>query len=403
MAKRINRRWVSATVALAVISVLGAATDALADHVVLTNGDSLTGAITSASKNELTIDTELAGRITIKWSAASRVTSTTPLRAILATGQSVEGVPVVSNARLSIQPKNGTTVPVDLSTVRALDVATRPAGAVSWLGTLNAGLDFSRGNAETSTWSSSGTATRQGAHDRLGLFGTYLTSSIGSGTDAVTTARAARGGARYDHDLAGQLFGFGFADAENDPLQLLDLRTVLGGGAGAHVVNTGATQFNLFGGVSYARDSYAAGTTTTTSPAVTPPGSSGKKPTRGGTPPSVVRASLSRDVGEFLAGQDLAHQLSDNVSVTEAFRIFPAIGNAQDYRVSFDLSLSAQLNGWLQWNVTMADRYLRIPPAGGAVQNDTFVSMGLGITFGGGSSGEYTGSDGRRPAPPRKP
>jgi len=200
---------------------------------------------------------------------------------------------------------------------------------------------------------------------------------------------------------------------ENDALQLLDLRTVVGGGVGVHALKTGATQFNLFAGASYARDSYAAAvttTTTTTSPTSgppvtppgqggTPPGQSGIKPTRGGTPPSVVRTALSRDVGEYLVGQDLTHQLSDKVGVTEGLAIFPAIGDVQDYRVSFDLSLWAQLNGWLQWNVSVADRYLHIPPAGGAVQNDLFISTGLGITFGRTSGGDYTGADGRRLRP----
>jgi hypothetical protein len=133
----------------------------------------------------------------------------------------------------------------------------------------------------------------------------------------------------------------------------------------------------------------------------TPPGQSGIKPSRGGTPPTIVRTSLSRNVGEFLVGQDVTHQLSDTVNLSERFTVFPAFGDTQDYRVSFDLSLSAQLNGWLQWNFTGADRYLHIPPAGGAVQNDVFISTGLGITFGHGDGGGYTGSDSRRPATPR--
>lgn len=413
-----NVRRMSTTLAIVFVAVVSAPSEALADHIVLRNGDSLTGGIASASKTELTIHTELAGRVTIKWSAVSGVTSTTLVRATLATGQIVEGAAVMSDGRFSIQQTNRTTVSVDLATVRALDVANTRADAPSWHGTLNAGLDVSRGNSETSTISTNGAATRLGPHDRLGLFGTYLFSAVGSGTNAVMTARATRGGLRYDRDVLGPLFGFGFGETENDPLQLLDLRTVIGGGAGAHVLKTDATQFNLFGGVSYAKDSYAAGTTTTTTTTTTatkttgppitppglggtPPGLSGMRPTRGGTPPSVVRTSLSRNVGEFLIGQDLAHQLSDSVSVTEAVTVFPAIGDLPDYRVSFDLSLSAQLNGWFQWNVTVADRYLNIPPAGGAVQNDTFVSTGLGITFGRGDSGAYTGADARRPPPAR--
>jgi hypothetical protein len=107
-------------------------------------------------------------------------------------------------------------------------------------------------------------------------------------------------------------------------------------------------------------------------------------------------------VAEYLIGQDWGHQLSDSVSLTEALTMYPALEDFQDYRVSFDLSLSVQLNGWLQWNLSVADRYLNIPPSGGAIQNDTFISTGLGISWGRGSSGAYTGQSGQRPPPARK-
>jgi putative salt-induced outer membrane protein len=411
-----TRRPRMTAAAIIVGAILGAPSVAYADHVVLTNGDSLTGTLTAASRTDITIDSELAGPVKLKWSAISRLTSTVPIRATPETGQKIEGVPTVADGRLSIQLGGGETAAVDFSAVRDIEVANGPAPGASWHGALNAGVDVSRGNSETSTISTNATITRLGPKDRLGFFGTFLFSGIGSGTDAVTTARTTRGGLRYDHDLAGPLYGFGFGDAENDPLQLLDLRTVVGGGPGVHVVKTDATQLNFFAGVSYAKDSYTATattpppTTTTTGPPVTPPGQggtppgqSGIHPTRGGTPPSVVRTSLSREVGEFLFGEDLTHQLSDNVNFTEGLTVFPAVADPQDYRVSFDLSLSAQVNGWLHWNLSVADRFLNIPPAGGAVQNDASVSMGLGITFGNGGNGGYTGTEGRRRPAPRKP
>lgn len=408
------------TLATVCAAVVSAASAASADQVVLKNGDSVTGTVASASTSDVAIDSELAGRVTVKWSAVTHLTSTTSVRATLATGQKVEGAPVVSDGRFAVRLVNGTTVPGDLATMRGLEVVSAPVNAPSWHGSLNAGLDVSRGNSETSAISTYGTTTRLGPRDRLGAYGTYLFSSIGSGSNAVTTARATRGGLRYDHDLLGPLFGFGFGDAENDPLQLLDLRTVIGGGAGVHVLKTAATQLNLFGGVSYAKDSYTDVTSTTTTTTTTtstggppitppgqggtPPGQSGIKPKRGGTPPSVVRTSLSRNVAEFLIGHDLGHQLSDSVNLSEAVTMSPAMSDFQDYRISFDLSLSVQLNGWLQWNLNVADRYLNIPPAGGAIQNDAFISTGLGITWGRGDRGAYTGA-GARPVPPptRKP
>jgi hypothetical protein len=371
--------------ALLCLIFLALTAPAYADHVTLRNGDGLTGHIATTSSTELIIDTDLAGRVTLQWSAVSRVT-----------------------------PAAAVPAGVTLGSATPPPTSTSPTG---WEGSLNAGVDVSRGNTENRGISINTTMTRLGAHDRIGLFGTHLSSSAGSGVDALTTARATRGGMRYDHDLVGRLFGFGFFDAENDLLQLLDLRTVGGGGAGAHLFKSGSTQMNGFGGVSYARDAYTAvtteATTTTTTPTTggpitttpgkggTPPGQGGTPPgqtrvSRGGTPPAVVRSSLSRNVGEFLIGEDLTHQWSGNLGISQGFTIYPAVGDVADYRMSFDFSLWAQLNGWLQWNASIADRYLHIPPAGGAVQNDTFVWTGLGITFGRGNGATYTGADGRR-------
>ena len=386
--------------------------EARADHVTLRNGDSLTGAVASVSKADLVVDTELAGRVTLTWSAVTRLASAASVRARLPAERTVEGALVMIEGRLSIQTSDSSTVLIDLATVRALEIATPAADRASWHAALNAGWDLSRGNATTSTISTNGTATRLGPHDKLGLFGSYLFSAVGSGTDSETTARSSRGGARYDHDVLGRAFGFGFVDIQNDPFQLLDLRTVGGGGAGLHVAKTERSQLNLVAGISFSRDAYIQTTTTTTggTSTTTPPGQGGTPPGQGGTPPgkarrsgtppSVVRTSLTRTVGEFLFGQDLTHQLSNTISVTEGLTYFTAVTDWQDYRVSFDLSLSAQLNSWLQWNLTIADRYLNIPPAGGAVQNDTFVSTGLGVTLGSGGA-SYTGADARPPASKR--
>jgi hypothetical protein len=397
------------------IVVCGISARVWADQVVLKNGDKVTGRIDGVSKSELIVDTELAGHVVIKWNAVASVTTTTNVRSTLRDGQVVFGTLVVSDGHITIRQGNGATAPVDLDSVTGFGLIS--AGGPAWHGVFTAGVDLSRGNAETLTMATNNVATRVGPHDRLGLFGAYLFSSVGSGSNAVTTAHTTRSGGRYDHDIVGALFGFGFAEAENDPLQLLDSRVVGGGGFGAHLIRTDMSQFNVFAGVSYAADSYAQVTTTTTTPTTpapttgsTPPtpgqggtaGQSGSAPgqnkivpTRGGTPPAVVRATLSRDVAEGLAGQDFFHQLSNSVGLYESLTFYTAMDSTSDSRISFDLSLWAQLNGWLQWNLTVADRYLNIPPAGGALQNDVYLTTGLGITFGGGANGAYRGADGR--------
>lgn len=330
-----------------------------ADRVTLVNGDVLTGTVTARTPVSISLDTALVGRVTIP-----------------------------------------------VSTVRSISSVEDEAHAAAsgpWRGAVSADAAVSRGNADTATLNVNVGVARSTRQQTIALFATSLASTVGIGSAEVTTARSNRGGIRMDRDVTGPLYGFGFFDAENDPLQLLDLRTVAGGGLGMHVARGDRGEANLFGGVSYARDAYSAPvttpTTTTTSTNVTPgnsgslpPGKGGAIPGRTRTPPSVVNTTLSRSVGEWVVGHDAYAQLSDRVSLTERAALFPALAAPSDYRVSLDATIGAQLNGWLQWNATVADRYLRIPPAGGAVRNDLFVASGFGVTFGA-AGGHYTGAD----------
>src|SRR5438034_11482270 len=91
--------WRLARTGAILITGFCSAREAFADHIVLTNSDSLTGTIASVSKTELAMDTALAGRVTLKWSAVSRIASTTSVRATVSAGVTVEGVPVISDGR----------------------------------------------------------------------------------------------------------------------------------------------------------------------------------------------------------------------------------------------------------------------------------------------------------------
>lgn len=329
--------------ALFVLCALAWPALASADHLTLNNGDSLTGTVLENTSRAVTLQSQLAGRVTVEWDNVSALTG--------------------ADGREVARPKSKT-----------------------WEASFNAGFDMSRGNSETANVNTSVTSTRTTDRDRLNLFGSYNFSNVGTGTDSVITARATRGGFRYDHDIVGRVFAFGFANAESDPLQLLDLRTNEGGGPGLHVVKNDRTQFNLTSGLSYARDKYTDVTNvtkTTTTTETVPLGRSGKYRTRTTTTSSTeqVRTQRTRNVTEYLFGQDLNSQLSDRVNLSEEFTLYPAVNQPSDYRIYFESTLSTQISPWLDWNITLADRFLNIPPSGGAVRNDTYVTMGLGVNL----------------------
>src|SRR5215216_3188038 len=192
--------------AFALLLVCVTARDAGADEVVLTNGDRLSGTIVSGSPGSLVLENQLLGTMTIPWSALARASSVDAVHVTLTNGETAEGRLNVTQGRISLARVDSTTVPMTAASIRALAPAAAPIPSASWHGAVSAAIDVSRGNTETRTFATSGNAMRVGGRDRLGLFGTSLFSSVGASDSAVTTARATRAGARYDHDVISRMF-----------------------------------------------------------------------------------------------------------------------------------------------------------------------------------------------------
>jgi hypothetical protein len=72
--------------------------------------------------------------------------------------------------------------------------------------------------------------------------------------------------------------------------------------------------------------------------------------------------------------------MSGATSLVQSFRMFNDLTNTGDYRVNFDVGASTRLSKWLNWNVSLSDRYLN-HPAAGRKTNDFLYTTGLGITF----------------------
>ena len=50
--------------------------------------------------------------------------------------------------------------------------------------------------------------------------------------------------------------------------------------------------------------------------------------------------------------------------LVQSFRMFNNLTNTGQYRVNFDIGATTQLTKWLNWNVSLSDRYLSNPVAG---------------------------------------
>jgi hypothetical protein len=196
-------------------------------------------------------------------------------------------------------------------------------------------------------------AARITRHDKTSIhFNAIRASALVNNVNA-TTASAIRGGWAFERSLSPRVFVNTFNDYEFDRFQNLDLRFVLGGGAGFIAWKRERSRLDVSAGGAYNREAFAR---TEQSP------------------------EFSRQSGEAYFGNEFTLRVNSTTSLFQTSRYFANLTRTGDYRVNFDVGASTRLMKWLQWNIILSDRYLS-NPVFGRQKNDFLYSTGIGITF----------------------
>jgi putative salt-induced outer membrane protein YdiY len=360
------RTGVFCVVLTAVVCVL--ANCARADQLMLKNGDRISGAIVKSDAKTLLIKTEFAGDVNVQWDAVTSVVSSQPLHLELKDGQTVVGTVASADGKLDVTTKSTGEVDAPKDAVVAvrnddeqkahdaeIDRLRNPHLTDFWSGVLDTGLNVTRGNSATLAYNLSAKAVRATTRDKISAYAIAVYASDDTTPPSRTTAHATRGGLRGDLNISEKYFVFGFTDFEYDQFQDLDLRNVLGGGVGYHVIKTKNTVFDVFGGGDYEQEYFAANPTFPT--------------------------GLTRKTGEIVLGEEFDTKLNSRMTLSETFSLYPNVSNTGDYRFQFDAIAATKLKSWLSWQVTYSDRYLS-SPLPGLKKNDVLLSTGLRLTFG---------------------
>jgi putative salt-induced outer membrane protein len=332
-------------------------TSLFADQVTLKNGDRLTGTIVKADTKNLVIKTEFAGEVTIAWDAIQEMTSSENLHLEMKNGQTLEGAVATSDGKFVVHSNAAGTMEApkdEISKIRseseqlAYDKSLHPGLLQGWAGGLNVSFALTRGNSQTKNLALAFNADRKTLRDKLSLYAAsvYATNDA-AGAIPSTTADAIQGGIRYDHDFSARLFAFGNADFQADSLQTLNLRSILGGGLGFHVIKKERTTLDLLSGVNYTRENYDA---------------------------------FSRNFAAATLGEELLHKLGASTSLTQSLYFYPNLTSTGDYRATFNFGTVTKFNKWLGWQNAFGDIYVSNPPAG-KKQNDILFTTGLNISF----------------------
>src|SRR5215471_21710966 len=240
-----------------------------ADQVTLKNGDRLTGTIlkTDDDKKTLEIKTEFAGDVTVQWEAVTGIVSSQPLHLTLSDGRVIVGTVTTTDGKMEVATKDAGAVPAERASIKAVrndaeqaehDRLQHPGLRDYWSGLFDLGLSITEGNSATSALSIAGKAARVVPKNKLALYYTQVYAKDSKEDPALTTANAIHAGIRGEYNLKPKIYVFAFTDFDSDQLQNLDLRNVLGGGLGYHLIHSKATQFDVFGGASFNQEYFSA-------------------------------------------------------------------------------------------------------------------------------------------------
>lgn len=341
--------------ALLFSAILSMCLSATSETINLKNGDRITGAIVKSDGKAVEIKTEYAGVVKIDWSAIAELKTDTPLY-VSSAGKTLKGNVTASSEQVVVATDSGETV-VPLASLTAVRNeaeqnvylrATHPGLLQGWSGLTNFGFALARGNSETTNYTLRFDAARKGFRDKLTLFASSVYATNDSSDSGDVTARNASGGLRYDRDATKKLFGYGSGQFDYDELQLLDLRSTVGGGGGLHVIANARTTLDFLGGGAYTRESYDTGEV--------------------------------RDLATLSFGNELSHQLLKSTLVKQRFFIYPDLSETGEYRFELNLTGITKINKWLGWQVGAYNHYIS-NPIDARKSNDMTVTTGLSVSF----------------------
>lgn len=221
-----------------------------------------------------------------------------------------------------------------------------------WRATLGAAWSASSGNTRSASLSLEAEAVRATPQDKWRLTGKTLYGR----SDGTRTAEQTSAAAKYDWRLSRQLYAFGSADAERDPIAGLASRATLGSGLGWRLVARERTGFEVFGGLAYARERF--------------------------TDARFVRGALrsSDDHISALLGQESSHALGESTTLKQRLLVYPDLRENGNVRLQWDAGMAVAVSRTLNLTVGLAVKRNSAP--GPAVRRtDSLLTTGLAVRF----------------------
>jgi putative salt-induced outer membrane protein YdiY len=325
------------------LSLIGVG-EALADKIILENGDQLTGTVEKVIDGKLTLVTDYAGPIVIPVVKIKEIFTDKPLEIHLSSGEVLKGrINTVEDNKLMVEESPERT-PATIEMKNIASINPPPPPPVKWTGNIAAGGNLQSGNTERASGFITAEANRRTEKDRMKF--RYL-FNYGEEDGKVTT-RNHYGEAKYDYFFTKKFFGYVALDLYNDKFKNTKLRTFVGPGAGYQVwedpvksllFEAGLTYFNL--------DRY------------------------NGEDESGIAARL---------GWDFRYHIFKWLIFADGFQFYPTIGEGGDYFFRNEATLNVPLS--LRWSLKLSNIIdYNSNPSLGFKRTDVQYLGGLQLTF----------------------
>jgi putative salt-induced outer membrane protein YdiY len=295
--------------------LLMGAGEALADKIILENGDELTGTVEKVIDGKLTFITDYAGPIVIPVTKIKEILTDQPMEIHLVSGEVLKGkIRTVEEGKLMVE-ESPERAP---ATIEMKNVASiNPPPPVKWTGVVAAGGNLQRGNTDRGSGFITAEANRRTEKDRMKF--RYL-FNYGEEDGKVTT-RNHYGEAKYDYFFTKKFFGYIGLELYNDKFKDTKLRTFVGPGVGYQVWEDPVKSLLFEAGLSYFNlDRYE------------------------GEDQSGLTARL---------GWDFRYHILKWLIFTDGFQFYPTIGEGGDYFFRNEAALNVPLSA--RWSLKFAN------------------------------------------------
>lgn len=316
--------------------------NAIADQVVLDNGDTLTGTVVKLEGGKLTLKTDYAGAVEITAAKIKSIVTDQPVEVHTTSGEILKGkLEVAESGELTVAPSSerGATA-VDWQKVAAINPP--PQGV--WTGNVTIGGNLQSGNTDRAGVSIAATAERRTDRDRfrLGFLYNYAEE------EDQLIARNTYGSAQYDYFFTKKLYGYVALELLNDQFQDIRLRTIVGPGMGYQIWDDPTKSLAFEAGASYFSDNFDVGEDT-----------------------DYIAARL---------GLNFRYNLFKYVVFTNRLLYYPSLEEFSNYTLRNEAALTTPLGA--QWALKLANIYqYNSNPAPGIGETDSQWILGLQYSF----------------------